>query len=236
MLIIGKKLRAFCKNLNDSNPNSSHPMNLHNLLPALIVSIGLCAAADSAKSQLVLTNGDFQDITGLTDQGGGWYAGVPAGWSSSTTSLTFNVINYSSGNLGANLETLGPSSPTFTPLYQSVGLLPSTGDVTLSFNILGLSPNYGMSAAIYNAPGGGNPTNGWSVIVSQSYNQTDPTIQTLVAPNVAANTPIAVAFWQFSGSPGIDNVTVVPEPSTYALLVLAAGGLAAHVARRRRLR
>lgn len=236
MLIIGKKLRAFCKNLHDSNPNSSHPMNIHNLLPALIVSIGLCAAADSAKSQLVLTNGDFQDITGLTDQGGGWYAGVPAGWSSSTTSLTFNVINYSSGNLGANLETLGPSSPTFTPLYQSVGLLPSTGDVTLSFNILGLSANYGMSAAIYNAPGGGNPTNGWSVIVSQTYNQTDPTIQTLVAPNVAANTPIAVAFWQFSGSPGIDNVTVVPEPSTYALLVLAAGGLAAHVARRRRLR
>jgi len=213
-------------------------MNLHKLLPTLVITFSLLAAADSAKAQLVLTNGNFQDLTGLTPQPSspGWYQGVPAGWSSSTANLNFNVIDYSSGNLGANLQTLGPSSPSFTPLYQSVGLLPSTGDVTLSFNILGLSPTYGMAAAIYNAPGGGNPTNGWNLLVSGSYDQTVSTIQTLVAPSVAANTPIAVAFWQFSGSPGIDNVTVVPEPSTYALLVLAAGGLAAHVARRRRLR
>ena len=236
MLTIGKKLRAFCKNLNDNYSNPNHPMNLYKLLPALIVCIGLCAAADSAKSQLVLTNGNFQDITGLTNQGGGWYAGVPAGWSSSTTSLTFNVINYSSGNLGANLQTLGPSTPAFTPLYQSVGLLPSTGDVTLSFNILGLSATSGMAAAIYDASSGTGPNAGWVSLVSGSYNQTVPTIQSLVASNVAANTTIGVGFWQWAGSPGIDNVTVVPEPSTYALLVLAAGGLAAHVVRRRRLR
>jgi hypothetical protein len=99
-----------------------------------------------------------------------------------------------------------------------------------------VSPTYGMSAAIYNAPDGGSPTSGWTVLVDGSYDQTVGSFQTLVAPNVAANTPIAVVFWQWAGSPGIDNVTVVPEPSTYALLVLAAGGLAAHVVRRGRLR
>jgi hypothetical protein len=211
-------------------------MSLHKVLPTVIISIGLFTAADSAKAQLLVQNGNFQDVTGLTDQGGGWYSGVPAGWSSSTTSLTFNVINYSSGNLGANLQTLGPSTPTFTPLYQSVGLLPSTGDVSLSFNILGLSATYGMAAAIYDASSGTGPTDGWNLLVSGSYDQTVPTIQTLIAPNVAANTTVGIGFWQWAGSPGIDEVTVVPEPSTYALLVLAAGGLAAHVARRRRLR
>ena len=212
-------------------------MSLHKVLPTVIISIGLFTAADSAKAQLLVQNGNFQDVTGLTDQGGGWYSGVPAGWSSSTTSLTFNVINYSSGNLGANLQTLGPSTPTFTPLYQSIGLLPSTGDVSLSFNILALNANpYGMAAAIYDASSGTGPNDGWSVLVSGSYDQTVPSFTTLIAPNVAANTTVGVGFWRWAGSPGIDNVTVVPEPSTYALLVLAAGALAAHVARRRRLR
>jgi hypothetical protein len=212
-------------------------MSLHKFLPTVIISIGLFAAADNAKAQLVVQNGDFQNTNGLTANAvPGWYDGVPAGWSSDTASLTFNVINYSSGNFGANLQTLGPSTPTFTPLYQSIGLLPSTGDVSLSFNILGLSATYGMAAAIYDASSGTGPTDGWNLLVSGSYDQTVPTIQTLIAPNVAANTTVGIGFWQWAGSPGIDEVTVVPEPSTYALLVLAAGGLAAHVARRRRLR
>jgi hypothetical protein len=212
-------------------------MSLHKFLPTVIISIGLFAAADNAKAQLVVQNGDFQNTNGLTANAvPGWYDGVPAGWSSSTASLTFNVINYSSGNFGANVQTLGPASP-FTPLYQSVGILDSTGPVTLSFSILGFSPTYGLAAAIYDAPAGGSPTSGtWTVLASASYTETSGGFQTLVAPNVAASTPVAVAFWRFAGSPGIDNVTAVPEPSTYALLVLAAGGLAAHVARRRRLR
>jgi hypothetical protein len=213
-------------------------MKTPTIIPALVATALLhIVATDRASAALSLTNGNFQDLTGLTPNAvTGWYNGVPAGWSSSTTSLTFNVINYSSGNLGANLQTLGPSTPTFTPLYQSVGLLPSTGDVSLSFNILGLSATYGMAAAIYDASSGTGPTDGWNLLVSGSYDQTVPAIQTLIAPNVAANTTVGIGFWRWAGSPGIDNVTVVPEPSTYALLVLAAGGLAAHVARRRRLR
>ena len=208
------------------------------IIPALVATALLhIVATDRASAALSLTNGNFQDLTGLTPNAvTGWYNGVPAGWSSSTTSLTFNVINWSSGNLAANLQTLGPSSPSFTPLYQSAGLMPSTGDVTLSFSILGFSGTYGMAAAIYNAPAGGSPASGWTVLTSASYDQTAGSFQTLVAPNVVADTPIAVGFWQWAGSPGIDNVSVVPEPSTYALLVISAVGVAAHVARRRRLR
>ena len=208
------------------------------IIPALVATALLhIVATDRASAALSLTNGNFQDLTGLTPNAvTGWYNGVPAGWSSSTTSLTFNVINWNSGDLAANLQTLGPSSPSFTPLYQSAGLMPSTGDVTLSFSILGFSGTYGMAAAIYNAPAGGSPASGWTVLTSASYDQTAGSFQTLVAPNVVADTPIAVGFWQWAGSPGIDNVSVVPEPSTYALLVISAVGVAAHVARRRRLR
>jgi hypothetical protein len=125
---------------------------------------------------------------------------------------------------------------SFAPLYQSVGTLDSTGDVTLTFNILGFSGTYIAAAAIYDATPGGSPTTTWTVLNSATYDETSGSFQTLVAPNIAANTPIGIGFWSGTGAPGIDNVTVVPEPSTYALLVLAAGALAAHAARRRRLR
>jgi hypothetical protein len=160
------------------------------------------------RGPLALLNANFQDLGGLTDNGGGWYNGVPFGWSSSTGSLNFNVINYSSGNLGANLQTLGPSSPTFTPLYQSAGLLDSTGNVTLRFNILGISTTYGMGAAIYNASSGTGPGSGWTILTQGSYDQTVSTTQTLIAANVAAGTTIGVGFWRWAGSPGIDNVNL----------------------------
>ena len=222
----------------DTYPNYL-PMSFIKTYATIVLSLGLFATADPAKCALVVSNGNFQDLTGLTpNAASGWYDGVPSGWSSSTTSLTFNVINWNSGNLAANLQTLGTPSP-FAPLYQSVGTLDSTGYVTLSFNILGFSPAYVAAAAIYNATPGGSPTTTWAVLATATYNQTAGSFQTLVAPNVAANTPIAVGFWSGTGAPGLDNVSVtaIPEPSTYfAMLILGAAGLVARVARRNRRR
>ena len=207
-------------------------MKTKSLLPLTCALVLLCLGGQ-ANAALTITNGDFQSNVGLTAQPGapGWYQGVPAGWFSSTTNLNYNVINYNSGNLGANIQTLGPSAP-FAPLYQSAGLLDSTGKVTLTFNILGLSPNYGIAAGIYSANSDGSPLTVFNSLASGSYTQASGSLQTLEALNVAAGTRVGVAFWSWAGAPGVDNVSLVPEPSTSTLLLLGFAGVAA--LRRRR--
>ena len=200
-------------------------MKTKSLLPLTCALVLLCLGGQ-ANAALTITNGDFQDLTGLTDIGGGWYNGVPTGWSSATTNLSYNVIDWNSGDLAANIQTLGPVSP-FTPLYQSAGLLNSTGDVTLTFNIVGLGAPYNLVAAIYNAPAGGNPsstTTVWTALAVGEYNQTSGFSQTLTALNIVANTPIAVAFWSSNGV-GVDAVNVIPEPSTGSMMALGFAGL-----------
>ena len=163
---------------------------------------------------LALYNGGFQDLTGLTPQPGadGWYQGIPAGWSSSTGNLNYNVINWNEGNLAANVETLGPASP-FAPLYQSGGSTDTSGTVTLTFNILGFSDTYGMAAAIYEATPGGSPAT-WTVLATATYDQTSESRQILEAIDVPVGTPIAVGFWSWGGSPGLDNVVLAPSAPT----------------------
>ena len=161
-----------------------------------------------SRAALALVNADFQDLTGLTAQPGspGWLQGVPVGWSSATGNLNYNLIDLNSGNYAANIQTLGPAAG-FTPLYQSVGLLDSAGDVTLTWNHGSLSPTSGYAAAIYNATPGGNPGT-WAALASGSYNEASAFPATLTAFNVSANTPIAIAFWSWAGSPVIDNVAL----------------------------
>ena len=207
-------------------------MKTKSLLPLSCALVLLCLGGQ-ANAALTITNGDFQSNVGLTAQPGapGWYQGVPAGWSSSTTNLNYNVIDYSSGNLGANIQTLGPASP-FAPLYQSAGLLDSEGKVTLTFNILGISGTYGMAAGIYRANLDGTPVTSFDSLVSAAYTENSGSLQTLEAFNVTAGTRVGVAFWSWAGAPGVDNVSLVPEPSTSTLLLLGFAGVAA--LRRRR--
>ena len=191
---------------------------------SLTCALVLLCLGGQANAALTITNGDFQSSVGLTAQPGapGWYQGVPAGWSSSTTNLNYNVIDYSSGNLGANIQTLGPASP-YAPLYQSAGLLDSTGTVRLSFNILGLSSTYDMAAGIYRANLDGTPVTTFDSLITATYDQTSTSLQTLEVLNVVAGTRVGVAFWSWAGAPGVDNVSVIPEPSSYALML---GGIA----------
>ena len=200
---------------------------------SLTCALVLLCLGGQANAALTITNGDFQSSVGLTAQPGapGWYQGVPAGWSSSTTNLYYNVIDYSSGNLGANIQTLGPAGP-YAPLYQSAGLLVSEGKVTLTFNILALSDPYGMAAGIYRANLDGTPVTTFDSLITATYDQTSTSLQTLEVLNVAAGTRVGVAFWSWAGSPGVDNVSLVPEPSTGTLLLLGFAGVAA--LRRRR--
>ena len=201
---------------------------------SMTCALVLLCLGGQANAALTITNGDFQDLTGLNPQPGaaGWYKGVPAGWSSSTTNLNYNVIDWNAGNLAANIQTLGPTSPSFAPIYQSAGLLDSAGKVTLTFNILGFSGTYGIAAGIYSANLDGTPVTSFDSLVSAAYTENSGSLQTLEAFNVTAGTRVGVAFWSWAGAPGVDNVSLVPEPSTSTLLLLGFAGVAA--LRRRR--
>ena len=199
---------------------------------SMTCALVLLCLGGQANAALTIINGDFQDLTGLTLTTTGWYRGVPTGWSSATGDLGYNVIDWNAGNLAANIQTLGPISPSFAPLYQSAGLLDSAGKVTLTFNILGLSGTYGISAGIYSANSDGSPITAFNSLATASYTQASGSLQTLEVLDVAAGTRVGVAFWSWAGSPGVDNVSLVPEPSTGTLLLLGFAGVAA--LRRRR--
>ena len=197
---------------------------------SLTCGLVLLCLGGQANAALTITNGDFQDLTGLTAQGGGWYNGVPTGWSSTTPALTYNVLDWNSGNFAANLQTLSTPSP-FRPLYQSAGLLDSASIVSLSFDILHFVPGPNVGLGIFNTYNSTN-YNDWTPLAlpaTGGYPGGYPdggrfTLST--ASPIAAGTYIGVAFWQApGGAAGIDNVSIIPEPSTGSMMALGLAGL-----------
>jgi hypothetical protein len=152
---------------------------------------------------LAVFNGDFSNLSGLTDNGGGWYGGVPADWNSPYTNPAYTVTGTT-----ANLQTL---SFTSNPLYQNVGTTDSVTTITLSFEVLQLQTNAPtVTVAIYDSTGA--PSSG-TVLATGTYSTGS---HTLVASDVPANTPITVAFSEntvggFAG--GLDNVSVAVSPA-----------------------
>ena len=194
-------------------------------LPCAVVFLALVSQTSAG---LIVTNGDFEDLTGLTAQGGGWYSGVPAGWSGINT--TFTVFDTGSTNV-ANLGQLaGDGSSPAVFLSQSVGTTDVIGNVTLTFDLPGtFGSGYNVGAGIYAGPF----TNGTNYAFG-SFSGTGSQTLTTSSP-VAAGTPLSVAFYLISPGipPALDNVVIVqvPEPSTWAML--AAGAACAALLRRR---
>jgi hypothetical protein len=193
---------------------------------SLTCGLVLLCLGGQANAALTITNGDFQDLTGLINQGGGWYNGVPTGWFSTTPALTYNVLDWNSGNYAANLQTLSTTSP-FRPLYQSAGLLDSASKVSLSFNIYHVVAGPNVNLGIFNT-NNSNDYNAWTVLtLGQVGGYTSAGRFTLeTTGEVAAGTRIGVAFWQGpSGAALIDNVSIIPEPSTGSMMALGLAGL-----------
>ena len=193
---------------------------------SLTCGLVLLCLGGQANAALTITNGDFQDLTGLTAQGGGWYNGLPTGWSSTTPALTYNVLDWNSGNFAANLQTLSTTSP-FRPLYQSAGLLNSASIVSLSFDILHFVAGPNVGVGIFNTNNSNNYDEWTPLALPSAAGFPDAgrfTLETTV--QVAAGTNVGVAFWQGGGgAAGIDNVSIIPEPSTGSMMALGLAGL-----------
>lgn len=207
--------------------------NLSFRIPSSFLAIGLALAITTeSRAALSLVNADFQDTTGLTFLGGGWYSGVPTGWTG--VSADYGVVDWNSGNLVANLNVVGPGGDPFRPLYQSAGLLDSAAVVSLSFDIISLIDGYDVRAGIFNT-NGSSSYNSWTALALLPAGITTAgryTLETSVP--IASGTLIGVAFWQgAAGAGGIDNVTLIPEPSSLSLLI-AGSALTLAVASRRR--
>ena len=144
-----------------------------------------------AFAQLKVTNGDFNDLTGLVKGNDGWYEGLPAGWAGSRNTYALDVSK------GASAPTCNPSELGL--IRQAVGILKQASDVTLTFDVSQpWRKDVVLNAAILD---------GKMVQLAGAEFRTGSK-QELVAKNVPAGTKIIVAFQAVASTPGLDNVSV----------------------------
>jgi len=178
--------------------------------PILFLAAGLASAmAQSGDDPLIVTNGDFSDLTGLQEMSDGWYSGVPAGWSAAPSDggSTNYAIRKQAGNFVANVSALSRTQPSFQAFTQEVGILPAPAEVTLTFAVVDSwhGENFYMGAAIYDARAVAYP------LAAGDF--TNAGTHTLVASNVPAGTQVKLGFWTVTGFPSLDNVAITVRPN-----------------------
>jgi MYXO-CTERM domain-containing protein len=200
------------------------------ILPlAMIASLTL---ASSASAALAIVNGGFETTTGYTPGGNAnWRSGIATGWNGPAPAPNWYAYYVDGNGFVANLAWTSVISPTFAPLYQDIGMLDGTSNITLTFDFVTFTTSP-LGVAIYN--GASFDT----VLGSATYAAFDSGSKSITVNNVAGGTGIRIAFWQ-GDSPattaaGLDNVavsvTAIPEPSA---ALLGGLGMLALLRRRR---
>jgi len=157
---------------------------------------------------LSVSNGSFSDLSGNSVTGGGWYGGVPTGWSTTASWNGYSVYN-ASGTHWANLQTLGPTSPSFSPLRQTVGTVNVTSDIRLTFSQTLLAGGSSLYSAIYNQGSGALLGLHGSGAISGEGSVTY-SVRGMDAGNTAY-----IAFWNGSGAAGLSGVSISDSATTY---------------------
>jgi len=205
---------------------------------SLACALVLLCLGGQANAALIVLNGDFSNLTGLTYVGGPWYSGIPSGWNTDfpNTIYTVKYTGITNGNHDyvANLSQLTSTSPNFYSLSQSVGTTDYTGDVTVKFDLSNINGGgYDVGVAIFQGP------NFNTLLANRSIQDVFPDVNgvpqngvgtfELTAPSVASGSLLQIAFWTTGGTPGLDNVSIsqVPEPSTGSMMGLGLAGLVA---------
>ena len=174
------------------------------LLLGIFVSFSLSARAGT----LSVTNGSFTDLSSNSVTGGGWFGGVPAGWTTTAASNPYSVLE-SGGIYYANLQTLGPTSPSFSPLQQTVGTVDITSDVSLTFTLTTLGAGSSLYSGIYAVSG--------DTLLSLYGSGTISAAGTVTfsAKGVAAGTSMYISFWNGGGAAAITGVSILDSATTY---------------------
>ena len=119
-----------------------------------VVGAALFGIASSNGLALTVANGDFSDTNGLTAMTDVWYSGVPTGWTTTAPSTTGHEysVRQIDGVSYANLDVLGNVKGGWYPLRQTIGILNTATNLTVSFKATSLNGNpYKLTSAIYNA-------------------------------------------------------------------------------------
>jgi autotransporter-associated beta strand protein len=177
----------------------------------------LACLSDAQAGTLSVTNGSFTNITGLSNTGGGWYGGVPAGWTSAAPVNPYSVLN-SGGTYYANLQSLGPGGSPFITFQQNVGTVDVTSDIRLTFTQTTLSGTSRLGSGIYDLAS--SPLGSYD---SGSINNASTVSYT--ARGVGPGTSLYIAFWNSLSAAGISGVSIVDSATTYEWNGGVSGGV-----------
>ena len=173
----------------------------------VVLIAALLPAPPAARAQLNVVNGDFSDLTGMTQGQDGWYGGLPKGWRGSDSVYAIDARR------GAMPPTCNPSTLGFSARTPAFWIKLRTSRSPL------MSPSPWTTGAVLNAS-----------ILDANLMQlaagdfSAGAKQTLVARNVPAGTGIVIAFQAAKGTPGLDNVALVVRGTASATPPLADSG------------